>query len=38
MIYIDARNPLSLKQGVIDFLDLTEKVVNGILFSIADGI
>ena len=25
MIYIDARNPLSLKQGVIDFLDLTEK-------------
>ncbi len=27
MIYIDARNPLSLKQGVIDFLDLTEKVL-----------
>ena len=25
MIYIDARDPLSLKQGVIDFLDLTEK-------------
>lgn len=25
MIYIDARNQLSLKQGVIDFLNLTEK-------------
>lgn len=34
MINIDARNPLSLKQGVIDFLKLTEQELNQIFETI----
>ena len=34
MIYIDARDPLSLKQGVIDFLNLTEKELEQVFATI----
>lgn len=37
MIYIDARDPLSLKQGVIDFLDLTEKELEQV-FATMDSV